>query len=85
MKPAVAALRASLRALARMFHVSTLDVVPRLSTATLRHLEWKLEQLPIWVLRDERIAVGRELLARDMAAIAASVGGYPVNGEEAEQ
>lgn len=81
-RTSVAAIRRSLRALARMRSVSAEDVVPLLHTETLRHLSWKLEKLPIWVLRDERIAIGRELIGRDMAAIAAEVGGYPVEGSD---
>ena len=70
-----------MQSLARMFRVSARDVVPRLSTATLRHLDWKLDGMPLWVLRDERFAIKAELLTRDMADIAASVGGYVVHGE----
>lgn len=81
----VAIFRRSMRALARMFSVSVADVVPRLSTETLRHLEWRLAEIPAWLLRDERYAVTRELLARDMAAIAAREGGWCVTGEETWQ
>ena len=76
----VKAFRSTLQSLARMFRVSARDVVPRLSTATLRHLDWKLDAMPLWVLRDERFAVKAELLDRDIADIAASVGGYVVHG-----
>jgi hypothetical protein len=39
-------------------------------TAALRRWDLRLDRLPRWVLRDTRIEIQREIIARDMAALA---------------
>lgn len=52
-------------------------MVERFSTDVLRSFERWLDSLPAFVLRELRYAVKNELLARDLAALAAESGGWP--------
>ena len=50
--------------------------VQRISTSTLRAMEQWLDGLPLFVLLKLRADIKRELLARELAAIADESGGY---------
>lgn len=63
-------IRKSLQDLSRTFHTSLENLYPKLSSATLHNLEWKMDKLPYWILISERYAVKRELFVRSVASAA---------------